>query len=225
MRPVLMIAMLVFLAAASAPWAAARSDLAAKVPDYTKYEPDVIAAVAKRVHLRMLKAEAALIESNRRLKAVESQLAEARKQLATRDQQINHLQGLLSRAGVRVTPAATRRPASQPARTNKSKLKPASADPRTRKFTQALKRLGVNEMVVSRIVLDGRTATLTVTPGWHTMPHQLRLEVAEQFYKAWAAVQSRRDRINARLELIDNAGTVIGGSSAGNPREIWAKKD
>ena len=74
-------------------------------------------------------------------------------------------------------------------------------------------------------MLDGPTARLTVMPGWDMMPHELRLDTAKHFYRAWAGVQSKRDRLTARLELLDAAGTVIGGSRDGNPRSIWVKKD
>ena len=235
MQRVLILAVLACLVTAGAPRAAPRSDPARQVPDYTKYEPEVIAAVAKRVHVRLVKVEAALAERERDLEAAEAQLAEARKLLAARDREIHQLRALLTKAGVRIpqTPRMPRtpgkgvsaRPTSQPARPAESKQQQASNRARARRFAESLQRLGVNDMVVSRVVVDGVTARLTVTPGWDMMPHELRLDTTKHFYRAWAGAQSKSERMTARLELLDAAGTVIGGSREDNPRSIWAKKE
>ena len=79
-----------------------RNTKASRIPDYTQYDAEVIASVARRVHLRMIKAETALAEANKRIERLEAELAETKKQLLARDSQMRQFRRLAEKAGMAV---------------------------------------------------------------------------------------------------------------------------
>jgi hypothetical protein len=67
------------------------------------------------------------------------------------------------------------------------------------------------------------TATLTVKDIWHLRHKQLRLQDAQNLWKAWAVIASPKDLDQARIKLVDENDNEVGGSRVWGGSMIWVQ--
>jgi hypothetical protein len=81
--------------------------------------------------------------------------------------------------------------------------------------------------IVDRVSVERRgdmwTATITVTNLWHLRDKQLRLQDAQNLWKAWALLASRNDPDKARISIVDFNGNEVGGSRMLAGSLIWVQ--
>ena len=82
-----------------------------------------------------------------------------------------------------------------------------------------------DQRVVARISVSEYTARITVDNSWHVVSYQIRLQVAQNLWKAWADIASPKDLDKARIELVDFNDNEVGGSRAWGGSLIWVQKE
>jgi len=207
---------------------------APKVPDYTKYDAEVIASVARRVHLRMIKAETQLADANKRIEQLEAELAEAKKRLQTRDSQIRQFRTLAEGAGVAIPESlvgalAAGAPAGKDldraALEAEAKKQLGGKLPDDEKsFLKALRTMPAAKQFIRSVKVDKDTVTVVLMPTWQMVPYQMRLQAAQEFQKMWGKMHCPDDPKRARIKLVDMRKTTVGGSSKNDPAKVWVKR-
>lgn len=66
---------------------------------------------------------------------------------------------------------------------------------------------------------------ITVSNSWHYEPYQIRLQVAQKLWEAWAGLHSPDEPDKARIKLVDLNGNEVGGSRVWAGSLIWVKED
>lgn len=84
------------------------------------------------------------------------------------------------------------------------------------KFTESVE--------VRRVSKDGWQAIVTVSDAWHFMPYQIRLELAQSMWFAWAAIASPQELDKARISFVDHMDNEVGGSRIWAGSLIWVKE-
>lgn len=207
---------------------------APKVPDYTQYGPDVIASVARRVHLRMIKAETALAEANKRIEQLEAELAETKKQLQARDSQMRQLRRLAEKAGVAVPESLAGALAGGMPQANGMDREAMEAAAKKqlggklpddeKSFLKALRTNPMARQVIKGVDVDGDTVTVTLMPTWQMIPQPMRLQGAQEFQKMWAKMHCPDDPTRARIKLVDMRKKTVGGSDKNDATKVWVSK-
>jgi hypothetical protein len=62
-------------------------------------------------------------------------------------------------------------------------------------------------------VLEEQTVQVSVSDAWNYQPKQIRTQLAQRMWAAWASVASPSDSDRARIKLVDQLGNSVGGSS------------
>jgi hypothetical protein len=62
---------------------------------------------------------------------------------------------------------------------------------------------------------------ITVGNDWHYEPYQMRLQMAQAIWKAWAVIHSPNDLDKSRLQLVDGMDNEVGGSRVFGGSMIW----
>ena len=230
----LMICMALCIPAANVAADGTRDTGASKVPDYTQYDAEVIASVARRVHLRMIKAETALADANKRIEQLEAKLAETKKQLLARDSQMRKLRRLAENAGVAVPeslvgalagggPQAKGMDRDAMEAAAKKQLGGKLPDDE-KSFLKALRTLPLAKQFIKTVTVDGDTVTVVLMPTWQMIPHPMRLQGAQEFQKKWAEMHCPDDPKRARIKLVDMRKSTVGGSDKNDPTKVWVSK-
>lgn len=72
---------------------------------------------------------------------------------------------------------------------------------------------GLDSAIITDVyVLDERTVQVAVSDAWHYQPKQIRTQLAQRMWAAWASVASPSDSDRARIKLVDQLGNNVGGS-------------
>jgi hypothetical protein len=66
------------------------------------------------------------------------------------------------------------------------------------------------------------TATVMVNNFWHFRHYQIRLQDAQELWKAWAKIASPQNHGDAKIRLVDLHGNEVGGSNVWGG--IWVKE-
>lgn len=121
--------------------------------------------------------------------------------------------------------------AAQKAAQEKRKVEQAAASEAEKKrfdrnFDEFMKRIRdanakAERTIIQRVVVKNDNATLTVENAWHLMPYQLRLQAAQNLWKAWASIASPTDPAKARISIVDINGNEVGGSGV---LGIWVQE-
>ena len=65
---------------------------------------------------------------------------------------------------------------------------------------------------------------LTASRRWQAQGEQARLQSARALWKAWAKLYPPDQRYRARIVIVDERGSKIGGSRLLNAAKIWVRK-
>lgn len=66
---------------------------------------------------------------------------------------------------------------------------------------------------------------ITITNSWHYEPYQVRLQVAQKLWEAWARLHSPNEPDKARIKIVDLNGNEVGGSRVWAGSLIWVQED
>ena len=78
--------------------------------------------------------------------------------------------------------------------------------------------------VIKGVEVDGDTVTVILMPTWQMIPHQIRLQGAQEFQKMWGKMHCPDDPTRARIKLVDMRKATVGGSSKDDPAKVWVKR-
>lgn len=67
-------------------------------------------------------------------------------------------------------------------------------------------------------------AIFEVKNSWHSAPYQVRLQLAQNFWKVWASVNGAPDLDTSRIKLVDLNGNEVGGSRLLGGSLIWVQE-
>lgn len=67
-------------------------------------------------------------------------------------------------------------------------------------------------------------AKITVNNVWHYQPYQVRLQMAQGLWNAWANIHSPGDPDKARIKIVDQMDNEVGGSRVWAGSLIWVSE-
>lgn len=92
------------------------------------------------------------------------------------------------------------------------------------KFIKVLETAGIDNEIITNVVVRDHTATIKVTNLWHLMAYQIRLQSAQNLWNLWAAIDSPQDVDLARISIVDLNGNEVGGSRFLAGSLIWVQE-
>jgi len=66
---------------------------------------------------------------------------------------------------------------------------------------------------------------ITVANSWHYEPYQIRLQLAQKLWEAWAGLHSPSEPDRARIKIVDLNENEVGGSRVWAGSLIWVQED
>ena len=94
------------------------------------------------------------------------------------------------------------------------------------KFADIVKSMKHGRLVLSVDKgLSDHEVRLKTGPRWQAQGEEARLRSARALWKAWAKRYPPSQRYRARIVIVDERGTKIGGSRLLNSAKIWVRKE
>jgi hypothetical protein len=121
------------------------------------------------------------------------------------------------------TPQSSGEAANKP--TNSSEPKKNTADD-IQKYRTLMKSFDKGENVITNVTqgrVDGEIK-ITVSNAWHYEPYQVRLQLAQNLWKAWAAIHSPDEPDKSRIQIVDLNDNEVGGSRIWAGSLIWVQE-
>ncbi|MEX0612296.1 MAG: DUF4339 domain-containing protein [Pirellulales bacterium] len=84
--------------------------------------------------------------------------------------------------------------------------------------------LGGNK-AVETVSVNGNSATITVTIGWHYSPYQVRLQAAQNIWRLWSNIAPTNNPDEARISFVDYNGNEVGSSRVWGGSLIWVQEE
>ena len=73
--------------------------------------------------------------------------------------------------------------------------------------------------------LSDHAVRITVAEQWKTLDRRVRVKLAQDLWKLWAAIFPAGERFQARIVMVDNKDRKLAGSRLLNPSDIWVPED
>ncbi len=108
---------------------------------------------------------------------------------------------------------------------NSSKPAPSVSDS-IQKYRKLMRSIDKDGDIVTNITqgrMEGEIK-ISVSNSWHYEPYQIRLQLAQKLWEAWAATHSPDDPDKARIQIVDGNGNEVGGSRVWAGSLIWVQE-
>ncbi|OHB55206.1 MAG: hypothetical protein A2Y12_09270 [Planctomycetes bacterium GWF2_42_9] len=94
-------------------------------------------------------------------------------------------------------------------------------------FAASLAYAGIDKTLITNIEYNTLPsgADITVANVWHYQPYQLRLQMAQNLWKAWARINSPDEPDMAKIRILDLNGNEVGGSRVWGGSLIWVQQN
>jgi len=116
---------------------------------------------------------------------------------------------------------------SETANKSANSSKPASStSDNIQKYRKLMRSIDKNGDIVTNVTqgrMDGEIK-ISVSNSWHYEPYQIRLQLAQKLWDAWAATHSPNEPDKARIQIVDGNGNEVGGSRAWAGSLIWVQE-
>ncbi len=73
--------------------------------------------------------------------------------------------------------------------------------------------------------LSDHAVRITVAEQWKTLDRKVRVKLAQDLWKSWAALFPAGERFQARIVIVDNKDRKLAGSRLLNPSDIWVPEN
>ncbi len=93
-------------------------------------------------------------------------------------------------------------------------------------FIERMKSLKADGVIL-RVTkgLSDKEVRITVAKDWHILEFEVRLKLAQDLWKMWSKILPPHSRDQARITLVDETETKVGGSRLLGPSRIWVRDE